>query len=258
MEKAVLRKEGYIANVTINRPNEMNCLDFQTLLELEAILDQIQTDRSTRIVIITGMGEKAFCTGADLKERRTLSEQQVRRNVNKIREVFNKVEELPQPTIAAMNGYAFGGGLELALACDFRYVVDDTKMGLTEVSLAIIPGAGGTQRLSRLIGRSRAKELILTGRKIDSNLACEWGLVSGITSRGELYSTCFKLAEEIAQNGPLAVMQAKYAIHYGSEVDLKTGMAIESKAYEVIIPTKDRIEALEAFQEKRKPIFKGE
>jgi enoyl-CoA hydratase len=146
----------------------------------------------------------------------------------------------------------------MALACDFRYAVDSAVMGLTEVSLAIIPGAGGTQRLTRLIGKARAKELILTARRFDAEFAKGWGIVNDVTSREELLPTCYRLADEIGQNGPLAVIQAKFAINHGSEVDLYTGLAIESKAYDVIIPTKDRVEALQAFSEKRKPEFKGE
>lgn len=258
MSKVEWSQQGYVATVTLNRPDELNCFDYETLTLLDEIVERIHTDTSIRTVIFTGKGSRSFSTGADLKERRGLDEQQVRRNVNKIREVFNNIGDLPQPTIAAMNGYAFGGGLELALACDFRYAVETASMGLTEVTWAIIPGAGGTQRLSRLIGSSRAKELILTGRKFDAAFAYEWGIVNGVTSHEELLPTCFKLAEEISQNGPLAVIQAKYAINHGSEVDLQTGLAIESKAYEVIIPTKDRVEALEAFREKRKPRFVGE
>ncbi|MBO8172400.1 MAG: enoyl-CoA hydratase/isomerase family protein [Bacillaceae bacterium] len=251
-------KDGHLAIVTINRPESLNCFDYPTLKLLEETLEEIQVDREVRAVIFTGAGNKAFSAGADLKERRTLNEQQVRRNVRKIREVFNKVEQLPQPTIAAMNGYAFGGGFELALACDFRYAVSGTKMGLTEVSLAIIPGAGGTQRLTRLIGPSKAKELILTARKITSEEAYEYGILNGVTEPETLMDACKKLADEIMENAPLAVIQAKYAINYGSEVDMQTGLAIESKAYEVIIPTKDRLEALQAFAEKRKPNYKGE
>lgn len=258
MEKVILEIRQGIAFITINRPAQLNCFDFDTLERLEQIIEEIKYLKEVRTVIITGAGDKAFSVGADLKERRTLNEQEVRRNVFKIRDVFSKMEELPQPTIAVINGYAFGGGLELALACDFRYVARDTKVGLTEVSLAIIPGAGGTQRLSRLIGVSKAKELILTARKIDAQNAFELGIVNKVVEREELMEHAISFAEEIMKNGPLAVAQAKFAINHGSNVDLKTGLAIESKAYEVLIPTKDRVEALEAFQEKRQPNFLGE
>ncbi|MBT2729194.1 enoyl-CoA hydratase/isomerase family protein [Bacillus sp. ISL-75] len=258
MEKVILKVENHVAVVTINRPQQLNCFDYDTLLQLDEVVDALKLEKDIRVVIITGTGEKAFSAGADLRERRTLSEKEVRRNVNMIRDVFTKIEELPQPTIAAINGYALGGGLELALACDFRIAVKKATMGLTEVSWGIIPGAGGTQRLTRLIGTSKAKELILTARKIDAFQAFDLGIINQVVERSQLLNSSIELAAEIMKNAPLAVTQAKYAINYGSNVDVNTGLAIESKAYEVIIPTKDRIEALEAFKEKRPPNFKGE
>lgn len=256
-QNILVDRDGYLAVVTLNRPENLNCFDYATLLELEGVLEELHGDREVRTVIFTGAG-KAFSAGADLKERRTLSEAQVRRNVRKIREVFNKVEHLPQPTIAAINGYAFGGGMELALSCDFRYAAEDAVMGLTETGLAIIPGAGGTQRLPRLIGVAKAKELIFTARKLKASAALEYGILNGVVPAENLLAKCRELAEEMMANGPLAVTQAKFAIQQGMEVDLQTGMAIESKAYEVIIPTKDRVEALNAFVEKRNPQFRGE
>ncbi|WP_019121896.1 enoyl-CoA hydratase-related protein [Brevibacillus massiliensis] len=258
-QPVLFERSGHIGYVRLNRPDELNALDYATLSRLGEIIDEVQQNpKEIRAVIVTAEG-RAFCAGADLKERRTLNEQQVRRNVKKIRDVFTALERLPQPTIAAINGYAFGGGFELALACDFRYAVREAKLGLTEVSLGIIPGAGGTQRLPRLIGPQKAKELIFTARRIDAQTALDWGVLGGIAEdRRELHSLCANLAEEILANAPLAVYQAKYAIDRGAGVDLQTGMDIESKAYEVIIPTRDRIEALEAFREKRKPEFRGE
>lgn len=258
MKKVIVEIRNHLAFVTINRPEQLNCFDYETLVELENIVEDITLDKNIRAVIFSGAGDKAFSAGADLKERRSLNEKEVRRNVSKIRDVFTMIEELPQPTIAAINGYALGGGFELALVCDFRYAVGTAVMGLTEVSWAIIPGAGGTQRLSRLIGTSRAKELILTARKIDANQAYDLGILNKVVEIEELKNSSIALAEEIMKNGPLAVTQAKYAINYGSNVDVKTGLAIESKAYEVIIPTKDRVEALEAFKEKRQAEFRGE
>lgn len=258
MKKILLNVEKHLAFITINRPEQLNCFDLEALTQLEEVIDEIKFNKNIRAVIITGAGEKAFSTGADLRERRTLSEKDVRRNVNLIRDVFSRIEELPQPTIAAINGYAFGGGLELALTCDLRIAVKEAIMGLTEVSLGIIPGAGGTQRLSRLIGISKAKELIFTARKISAEDARDFGIVNKVVEQEQLLSASVELANEIMKNAPLAVTQAKFAIHYGSNVDVKTGLAIEAKAYEVIIPTKDRLEALEAFKEKRAPIFKGE
>ncbi|WP_027417043.1 enoyl-CoA hydratase-related protein [Aneurinibacillus terranovensis] len=258
-ETVLFTCENHMATITLNRPNELNAFNYETLVRLQEIIEEIRQDpKNIRAVIVTAEG-RAFSAGADLKERRTLTEQQVRRNVRKIRDVFTALERIPQPTIAAINGYAFGGGFELALACDFRFAVRDAKMGLTEVSLGIIPGAGGTQRLTRLIGPSQAKELILTARKISAEEAWEKGILNGVTDNlQELHRRAYSLAEEILQNAPLAVNQAKYAIDKGIGVDLQTGLDIEAKAYEVIIPTKDRVEALEAFREKRKPVFRGE
>ncbi|WP_432775191.1 enoyl-CoA hydratase-related protein [Brevibacillus gelatini] len=260
MEETVrFERDGHVAIITLNRPDELNALNYDTLQRLGDLIEQVRLEsKDIRVLLIKGEG-RAFCAGADLKERRTLNEQQVRRNVRKIRDVFTALERLPQPTIAMINGFAFGGGFELALACDFRYAVEEAKMGLTEVSLGIIPGAGGTQRLSRLIGPSKAKELILTARRIQATEASRLGIVNGIAGNGEeLHELAMGLANEILANAPLAVYQAKAAIDRGSSVDLQTGLDVETMCYEVIIPTKDRLEALEAFREKRKPVFKGE
>ncbi|CAH8768874.1 enoyl-CoA hydratase-related protein [Paenibacillus dendritiformis] len=255
----MLEHHGQVAIITLDRPGELNAFNYEALVRLGGIVEEIrQNPQRIRAVIVTGRG-RAFSAGADLKERRTLNEQQVRRNVRAIREVFTAVEELPQPTIAAVNGYAFGGGFELTLACDFRFAVRDARMGLTEVSLGIIPGAGGTQRLPRLIGPARAKELILTARKITAEEALQYGLLSGMADDAEqLRRMALELANEIAANAPLAVYQAKYAINRGSSVDLHSGLEVEAQAYEMIIPTKDRAEALAAFADKRKPVFRGE
>lgn len=258
-ETIVLERQGYLGILKLNRPDELNALNYPTLVRLGEIIEELQQDiKGTRVVMITASG-KAFCAGADLKERRTLNEQQVRRNVRTIREVCTALERLPQPTIAAINGYAFGGGFELALACDFRFAVREARMGLTEVSLGIIPGAGGTQRLPRLIGPSKAKELILAARKITAQEALEYGILNGVANDlSHLEEMSRSLADEILSNAPLAVYQAKFAIDRGYASDLQSGLDLETKAYEVIIPTKDRTEALEAFREKRKPIFLGE
>ncbi|MDH4616274.1 enoyl-CoA hydratase-related protein [Brevibacillus sp. AY1] len=258
-ENVKFERDGHIGIITLNRPDELNALNYDTLERLGEMLDQVRLDqKETRVLIVRAQG-RAFCAGADLKERRTLTEQQVRRNVRKIRDVFTALERLPQPTIAMINGFAFGGGFELALACDFRFAVEEAKMGLTEVSLGIIPGAGGTQRLSRLIGPSLAKELILTARRISAKDAYELGFLNGVAAdHDELEARAFGLAREILANAPLAVYQAKAAIDRGASVDLQTGLDIETMCYEVIIPTQDRLEALEAFREKRKPVFKGE
>ncbi|WP_191566081.1 enoyl-CoA hydratase-related protein [Metabacillus idriensis] len=255
MNSILYTVEKNLAVVTINRPEVFNCFNYETLLELEAAVEDIRTNREVRAVIFTGAGEKAFCAGADLKERKTLTDEQVKRNLYKIGEVFTKIDTLPQPTIAAINGYAFGGGMELALSCDFRLIAEGTSVGLTETGLGIIPGAGGTQRLPRIIGEAKALELILTARKVTSQQALEYGLVSNVVH--DVMEAAAGLAEEMLQNGPIALQQAKFAIKQGMNADLQTGLHIERKAYEVTIPTEDRVEALTAFGEKRKPVFKG-
>lgn len=257
MTNISLEVKDHIAYVTLNRPDVLNCFNYETLVQLGEVVDSLYSNHEARVVIFTGAGDKAFSAGADLKERKDLSESEVRRNVRKIRDVFQAVANLPQPTIAAINGFAFGGGFELLLACDFRISVEQATMGLTEVSWGIIPGAGGTQRLTRLIGEMKAKELILTARKISAYEALHCGILTKVVSKNSLMVTSEKLANEILQNAPLAVRQAKLAIQLGAEVDIITGLEIEAKAYEVTIPSKDRIEALAAFNEKRKPVFTG-
>lgn len=247
--------EKNLAVVTLNRPEVFNCFNYETLLQLEEAVEDIRTNEEVRAVIFTGSGDKAFCAGADLKERKTLTDQQVKRNLFKIGEVFTKIDALPQPTIAAINGYAFGGGMELALSCDFRIIADGTSVGLTETGLGIIPGAGGTQRLPRIIGEAKALELILTARKITSEQAAAYGLA--LKTAPNALEAARELAEEILKNAPIALQQAKFAVKQGMNADLQTGLHIERKAYEVTIPTEDRLEALAAFSEKRKPIFKG-
>lgn len=257
MEPVLYEKKNNIAYVTINREEALNCFNYPTLAKLQEVTNSIHQDLDVQVVIFTGAGEKAFSAGADLKERRTLNDAEVRRNVKAIRDVFNSIAELPQPTIAAVNGHSFGGGFELMLACDFSISVENAKMGLTETSWAIIPGAGGTQRLPRLVGEMRAKELIFTARRLSAVEALELGILLEVVEQSALMATCEELAANIMKNGPVAIKQAKFAISEGMNTDLRTGLSLETKAYEIIIPTEDRMEALHAFNEKRKPNFKG-
>ena len=257
MSTILYKKENNIAYVTVNREEALNCFNYETLHQLQEVTDSISLDQEVKVVIFTGAGEKSFSAGADLKERKTLNETEVRRNVKAIRDAFNSIASLPQPTIAAVNGYALGGGFELMLSCDFSIAVEGVKMGLTETSWAIIPGAGGTQRLPRLVGEMKAKELIFTARRITAEEALGLGIVLKVVKKEELLAACEQLAYDMMKNGPVAIRQAKYAITQGMNTDLQTGLAIESKAYELIIPTEDRTEALLAFSEKRSPLFLG-
>ena len=257
MEGIRYEQNGNLAIITLNRPDSMNAFNYEMLRELGQVTEAIRINPDIRVVIFTGAGEKAFSVGADLKERKTLTEQQVKRNIYKIGEVFSSIESLPQPTIAMMNGYAFGGGMELALSCDFRIAAHDITLGLTETSLAIIPGAGGTQRLPRLIGESKAMELILTARRLNAKEALSYGILTKVVSKESLLEETGKFADMMLANGPVALQQAKFAIKHRMNADLQTGLHIERKAYEMTIPTEDRVEALMAFSEKRKPQFKG-
>ena len=246
-----------ILQLTLNRPQVMNSLNFALLQALREKIDAVRFRADIRVVIITGAGEKAFCAGADLKERATLAPEQVKEYIFTIRNLFTSIELLNKPVIAAVNGIALGGGTELALAGDIRIASMNATMGLTETRLAIIPGAGGTQRLPRLVGKGKAKELIFTGRRIGAREALEIGLVNKICAPDALLDECRSMAAMMCEAGPIALEQAKYAINYGMEVDMQTGMAIESNAYWVCIPTEDRLEGLAAFREKRKPVYKG-
>jgi methylglutaconyl-CoA hydratase len=255
----VLRTEvddGQIVTLTLNRPERRNALSSFLLEQLHGELEALR-QRPVRVLILTGIGDKAFCAGADLKERRGMDETQVRQAVQRIRDVIQAVADLPMPVIAAINGVALGGGLELALAADLRLCAASAELGLTETRLAIIPGAGGTQRLPRLIGLAKAKELIFTGRRIDAATALELGLVNQVLPDSELASAALALAREIAANGPIAIRQAKFAIDQGITVDLPNGLTIEAMAYERVIPTKDRLEGLAAFAERRQPNYEG-
>lgn len=255
------RDDGVLV-LTLNRPEVMNCLNFAMIETLQAQVRESNFDSSIRTIVITGAdppaGKKpAFCAGADLIERRSLTPDQVRRFISTVRETMATVENARVPVIAAINGFAFGGGTELALACDLRIASTTASMGLTETSLAIIPGGGGTQRLPRIVGLAKAKELIYTARRVDAAEALAIGLVNQTAAPDRLMADALELAARIAANGPIAVQQAKFALNYGTEASLGVALPLESKAYEITIPTADRMEALEAFAAKRAPVFKG-
>ncbi len=257
-EVLIREEENGVVTLTLHRPAVMNAFNFELLRALGREVEAVRFRPEVRVVVVTGAGEKAFCSGADLKERATLTPVQVKEFIFTIRDLFTRIEDLNKPVIAAVNGLALGGGTELALACDIRIAAAHATLGLTETRLAIIPGAGGTQRLPRLVGKGKAKELIFTGRRVGAEEALAIGLVNRVCPAGELSGACRALADEILETGPIAVEQAKYAINRGCETDLQTGLAIESNAYWVTIPTKDRLEGLAAFREKRKPVYRGE
>lgn len=243
--------------LTLNRPEAANALSIQLLEQMCDVLDLVKHNPAIRVVVITAVGDKAFCAGADLKERNGMTLAQVKQVVSLIGTTIRRVEELPQPVIAAINGVAFGGGLELALACDIRIASDQAKMGLTETALGIIPGAGGTQRLPRLIGIGKAKELIYTARRLTAFKAKSYGVVEHVVPHVQLHEKAQEVALEMAKNAPISLIQAKTAINKGIEVDLTSGLKIEELAYNGLLYTEDRLEGLRAFQEKRTPQYVG-
>lgn len=253
----LVTRDGGVSTITLNRPEVMNSVNVAMLRDLRAALEEVQFDPDARCVIVTGAGEKAFCAGADLKERAGMAEVEVRRYIETIRNTFTLVENLPVPVIAAVNGIALGGGTELALASDLRIVSETATLGLTETSLAIIPGAGGTQRLPRIVGKAKAKELVFTARRIDAREALAIGLANKVVPPASLMDEARALAEAITKNGPVAIRVAKRAIDRGMEMDLASALVFESTCYEITIPTEDRREGLLAFREKRKPVYKG-
>ncbi|XP_044253703.1 methylglutaconyl-CoA hydratase, mitochondrial-like [Tribolium madens] len=257
--------QGSDTGITVfgfNRPKQKNALSANLVTELQKSLHKITFDTSARVLIVRSLVPGVFCAGADLKERATMPQAEVGKFVSNLRSLMDQIHNLPIPVIAALDGLALGGGLEISLACDIRVASSDSKMGLVEGKLAIIPGAGGTQRLPRLINPSIAKELIYTARTIDGATAHRLGIVNHVvsqnTNQDAAYLKSLELAREILPNGPVAVQMAKKAINKGVQVDLSSGLAIEEACYAQLIPTKDRIEGLQAFKEKRKPNYTGE
>ena len=256
-EVIIVQEEGAVATLLLNRPSALNAINAELLLALREALEGLGKRPEIRVVIITGAGEKAFSAGSDLRERLTLSPDQVKEFILSMRKTFVAIEELNKPVIAAINGLAVGGGAEMSLACDLRVLSETAKMGFPETKLAIIPGGGGTQRLPRLVGKGKAKELIFTGRRISAQEALQIGLANKVCAPAELMEECRALAALICEAGPLALGLAKEAINLGLETDLNTGLSIENNAYWATLPTEDRTEGLVAFQEKRKPVYKG-
>jgi len=247
----------YVALLTLNRPGVMNALD-RTLAEaLTATLPRLDRDPAVRVAILTGAGERAFCAGADLKERATMSPDEVLAQRQRLIDATAAVLRFEKPLIAAINGFALGGGLELAMACDFAYAAEGARFGLPETTLAIIPGDGGTQLLPRLVGQAKARELIFSGEVIDAAEAARLNLVSRVLPPDALLPAARATAARIANNGPIAVRQAKRALNMARETGFWAGFAFEQEAYQATIPTEDRTEALRAFAEKRPPRYQG-
>lgn len=256
-ELVKVERVGNAAWVTLNRPSAYNALSKQTNLDLREVAESLAADRQLRAVVITGAGDKAFCAGADLKERKGVSAEQTGAYVNAISGAINAWAELPQATIAMVNGYAFGGGMELMLACDIRVASTNAKMGLTEVRLGIMPGAGGTQRLTRLCGVAIAKRLILTGQRISAAEAAQLGLVSEAVAPGDLRTAVEGIVSELEACAPRSIEMAKAAIDRGFDVPMAEALRIERECYDVTLFTDDRNEGLRAFADKRPPEYTG-
>jgi enoyl-CoA hydratase len=244
--------------VTLNRPQASNALNTQMGRDLEDLwTGLIAAPGEVRCAVLTGAGERVFCAGGDLKERHGMSDAQWVTQHEIFERSYWRLLDCPVPIIAAVNGHAFGGGLEMALACDFVYAVDDARFALPEVTLGIMPGAGGTQLLPRAVGERRAKEIILTGRPFGAAEALDWGIVNRICARATLLPETMATASAICANAPISVRQAKKSIHHGLQMDLKNGLMFEIEAYNRMVATEDRIEGVRAYNEKRKPAFKG-
>jgi enoyl-CoA hydratase/carnithine racemase len=250
---------GHVQVVALNRPQVLNAISSQMGRELRAFFRDFDhgQEPDVRAVIFTGTGERAFCAGADLKERRGMDEILWRRQHVIFEEAFEAIWRFPVPTIAAVNGVAYGGGCEMAMCCDLIVCTEDASFGQPEVKRGIVPGGGGTQRLPRRIGPGRAKELIFTGEPIDARTALAWGLVNRVVPRARLMEEAQKLAAAIAANGPIAVRQAKRAIDRGYDLSLETGLVLEVEAYNSAMASEDRREGINAFNEKRSPVFRN-
>ncbi|KAJ3326884.1 hypothetical protein HDU76_012550 [Blyttiomyces sp. JEL0837] len=255
VEKLTGHDEG-ISIINFNRPEARNALGKKFMEQFRAALHSLRFDDQVRVVMLRSRVDRVFCAGADLKERATMNPTEVAAFVHGLRSAFSELESLPMPTIAAIDGAALGGGLEVALATDIRIAGGGAKLGLPETRLAIIPGAGGTQRLPRLIGVSKAKELAFTGRILTAKDAAALGLVNHAVD-GFAYEKALEIAREILPAGPIAIKMAKLAINQGSQLELSSGLSFEQSCYAQVIPTEDRLEGLRAFKEKRTPVYKG-
>ena len=255
-ETLLVERRGRVAVITINRPQKLNALNIQTRAEGAAALEELREDESVRVVVITGAGEKAFVAGADISEfeGRTAVSQ---RDVMTARSLFTAVDTFPKPVIAMINGFCLGGGCELALSCDIRVASEAARFGQPEINLGIIPGGGGTQRLTRLVGEGKAMELILTGDMIDAQTAYNLGLVNLVVPAADLEAKTLELANRIAEKSPVALRMAKEAVKTAARANLDEGLRREIDLFALTFSSQDKDEGVRAFLEKRKPDFKG-
>jgi enoyl-CoA hydratase len=255
---ALSEPAGQVLQVTLNRPNVANAMNTQMGLDLlDVFTDLFGRPDAYRAVVVTGAGERAFCAGGDLKERQGMSDETWQAQHLIFERMIRAVLEAPMPVIAAVNGAAYAGGCEIALGCDFIYAARTARFALTEVTIGIMPGAGGTQTLPRAVGLRRAKEILLTGRPFSAEDAYDWGMVNRLCEPGSVVQDAIETATAIAGNAPISIRQAKRSMHYGVNMSLADGMLFEIEAYNRMVPTDDRREGIASFNEKRKPVFKG-
>ncbi len=253
----ITKREPGVIVATICREERLNALNKNIYEELNHLVALLKTDKATRVLIITGLG-KAFSVGADLKERQGMNEKDILLRLGFVREVYRCLEMLPQIVIAAINGIALGGGLELALCCDLRIASENAVVGLPEVELAIIPGTGGTQRLPRIVGIAKSLELILLAKRVSAREALGIGLVNAVVGVGQSLNEARNFASKICEAGPLSTREVKNAIRKGMNNNLEVGLQVEAESYRTVLYSKDRLEGLKAFSEKRKPVYRGE
>lgn len=246
-----------VALLTVNRPNALNALNSEVLDELQNATGALNLDDAVKVVVVTGSGEKAFVAGADIAEMAELNSMQALAFARNGQKLISFIGQMNKPVIAAVNGFALGGGLELALACDFIYASETAKFGLPEVTLGIMPGFGGTQKLPRLIGRNRANEMIFTGKMLTAAEAREWGIVNAVLPAGDLLDKTIEVGKKIAQNGILGISHAKKAINTGLNMGEEEGIRYESALFGTLYASADQKEGMQAFLTKRKPVFTG-
>jgi len=255
---ALQRHGPHVLQVTLDRPESANAINTQMGRELESLWAALTEDPGeVRCIVLTGAGDRVFCAGGDLKERDGMSPAQWQRQHEIFERMYWLLTDLPLPVIAAVNGHAYGGGFETLLSCDFAYAAEHARLALTEVTLGIMPGAGGTQNLPRAAGERRAKEILLTGRPISAQDALRWGIVNAVHPGPQLLPRALETAAAIASNAPLSVRQIKKSVRYGTQMELRTAFRFEVEAYNRLVDTEDRREGVRAFNEKRAPAFTG-
>jgi enoyl-CoA hydratase len=256
-ENILFEAQDGVAVLTFNRPKALNALNSRTLDEVADVVERVSRDEAIRVLVLTGAGDRAFVAGADITGFQGLNALEARLFAEKGQNVFFRIEQLPKPVIACVNGFALGGGCEIAMSCDFIYASDKAKFGQPEVNLGLIPGFGGTQRLTRLIGRAKAKELCMTGEMIDAQQAKELGLAAKVFPAEQLIEETMKVARLLASKSAGVLRSIKRVVDSGADIDLKNGCALEAEAFGVCFGSEDMQEGVSAFLEKRKPVFKG-